>query len=66
MSGKRHRHEFTALWWHFGPYGLQDIHVHGCLDEECDRVLIGSGRSCDGAPASHHRETLSAPAEACS
>lgn len=59
MSGcKHHRHEWTGLWWHFGPFGPQDVHVHSCFDEDCARVLIGQGRNCDGDPASHHRETL--------
>jgi hypothetical protein len=53
-----HRHEFTALWWTFGPYGRQDVHVHSCFTDGCDRVLIGPGRDCDGDPATHHRETL--------
>ena len=60
-EAKRHRHEFTMLWWRFGPYGPyghQRIHVHGCRTEGCDRVLIGAGRDCDGKAGSHHRETL--------
>lgn len=70
MSAKRHPHEFSLLYWHFGPYGRQDVHVHSCHagnwlpdrrdDDPCDRVLIGEGRSCDGRPESHHRETLHA------
>jgi hypothetical protein len=56
---KRHRHEFTALWWNFGSYGAQDVHVHSCFDEDCKRVLIGRGRSCNPS-AKHHRYTLSA------
>ena len=58
---RRHRHEFTLLYWHFGPYGRQDVHVHSCRpwnDERCIRVLIGKGRECDGKSESHHRETL--------
>lgn len=72
MSGaKRHKHEFSALWSHFGPHGRQDVHVHSCYRgewigdpapapdfERCDRVLIGAGRDCDGKAESHHRETL--------
>lgn len=69
MSAKRHRHEFSMLWWHFGPYGRQDVHVHSCYagawdrqppEGDCERILIGEGRDCDGRPESHHRETLSA------
>lgn len=61
---KRHEHWFTALWWHFGPYGPQDVHVHSCLHEDesgeydCQRVLIGAGFDCGGAPNSHRRQTL--------
>jgi hypothetical protein len=58
VTAKRHKHEFTALWWHFGPYGRQDVHVHDCFDEDCDRVVVGDGRDCDGQGESHHRETL--------
>ena len=28
-QGSAHRHAFTALWWHFGPYGDQTVHVSG-------------------------------------
>lgn len=59
---KRHKHQFSALWWHFGPYGRQDVHVHSCFDhaedDVCHRVLIGPGRDCDGDSATHWRETL--------
>jgi hypothetical protein len=58
VSAKKHKHTFTALWSHFGQFGRQDIHVHGCFDYDCDRVVIGKGRECDGKPGSHHRETL--------
>jgi hypothetical protein len=57
-ESKRHRHEFTALYSHFGPYGRQDVHLHLCFDEDCHRVLVGDGRDCDGKAESHHRETL--------
>jgi hypothetical protein len=57
---RRHRHEFTALYWHFGPHGDQSVHVHSCFTEGCDRVLIGEGRRCDGEPASHRRASLDA------
>ncbi len=58
-ASKRHKHEFTALWWNFGPFGRQDVHVHDCFDRECSRVVIGAGRDCD-IEAEHHRETLTA------
>jgi hypothetical protein len=64
MVSKRHRHRFHALWSHFGPHGRQDVHFHPCIVEErhdgldCDRVLIGKGRDCDGKTETHHRETL--------
>jgi len=60
MGAKRHRHDFTALWTHFGPYGDQTVHYHVCLDERCDRVLIGDGRDCKGANQKHRRKTLAA------
>lgn len=53
-----HKHEFTALWYHFGQYGPQDVHIHGCFTEGCWRVLIGEGRECDGKMARHKRMTL--------
>lgn len=56
MTAKRHKHDFTGLWWHFGPYGRQDVHVHSCFDEDCDRVVVGSGRKCNET-SDHYRET---------
>lgn len=58
MASSAHIHEFTALWFHFGPYGDQTVHVHSCFTEDCDRVLIGTGRECDGTSESHRRMTL--------
>lgn len=58
VSVKHHEHTFTALYWHLGPYGRQDVHVHSCFDEDCHRVLIGSGRRCDGVEGEHWRATL--------
>lgn len=56
---RRHKHTFTALWWHFGPYGRQDVHVHSCFTDGCDRVVIGAGRECDVTNGQKHwRETL--------
>lgn len=57
-KAKRHRHTFTALYYHFGPYGRQDVHVHACFDEDCSRVIIGEGRVCGGERTNHWRETL--------
>jgi hypothetical protein len=60
MSAKRHRHTFTALWWHFGEYGRQDVHAHSCITDDepdCDRVLISDGRDCTPKQG-NHRETL--------
>ncbi len=58
MSAKRHRHEFTALWTHFGPYGDQTVHYHVCFTEGCYRVLLAEGRECDGSGKTHRRFTL--------
>lgn len=58
---KRHKHKFSALWWHFGSYGPQDVHVHDCFTEGCDRVLIANGRGCGGPDQPHRRKTLGAP-----
>lgn len=56
----RHRHEFSALYYHFGPHGDRGVHVHPCFAEGCDRVLIGVGRKCDGEAETHRRQTLPA------
>lgn len=53
-----HEHVYTALFWHFGPYGNQKVHVHSCFEEGCDHVLIGDGRKCSGKATDHHRDTL--------
>jgi hypothetical protein len=58
VTAKRHRHTFTALCWHFGPFGDQQVHVHSCFDEDCDRVVIGQGRECNGRRQRHKRFTL--------
>ena len=55
---KRHVHEFTELWYHFGPYGRQYVHCHACFTDGCNRVVLGERRACDGKPETHHRETL--------
>jgi hypothetical protein len=53
---KPHRHVFGSLWSHLGPHGRQDVHVHSCFTQGCDRVLVGAGRNCSGNVADHHRE----------
>jgi hypothetical protein len=52
-SFKLHRHWFTSLWWNFGEYGDQSVHVHSCCGDadEIERA-ISEGRnhhddSCD-------------------
>lgn len=52
IQKKRHKHTFHGLWWHWGSYGPQDEHIHDCLDDDCDRITVGSGRSCD--PQTRH------------
>ena len=53
----KHQHEFTGLWWNFGPYGRQDVHVHSCFDRRCSEVVVGQGRDCK-ASSSHRQESL--------
>jgi hypothetical protein len=46
MSHK-HYSEWTALYWHLGKYGRQDIHLHSCFTaQSCPLVLVGEGREC--------------------
>lgn len=45
--GTRHKHEFHALYWHYGKYGPQDVHLHPCFTEGCEQELVGEGRECD-------------------
>lgn len=52
-----HRHEFHRLWWHLGPYGRQDVHLHPC-GGSCKVELVGIGRDCDGDQSTHVRKTL--------
>jgi hypothetical protein len=60
MSVKKHKHKFTALYTHFGPYRINPsaVHYHVCFDTSCDRVLVGTGRECN--KEEHWRETLGA------
>lgn len=61
MPSARHRHWFTALWSNFGQFGDQGVHYHPCIQGEpgdCDRVITGPGRDCDGTDAGHERMTL--------
>jgi hypothetical protein len=62
VSAKRHKHVFSAFYWYFGNKGSPDRseshHVHSCFDEDCDRVLIGTSRKCDGDISTHDKETL--------
>jgi len=55
---KRHKHKWTALWDHFGPYGRQDVHRHVCFVEGCDAHLIGPGRDCSGKRSGHKVEAF--------
>jgi hypothetical protein len=55
QSRPRHKHEFSGLWWHYGPYGPQDVHLHGCFEEDCDRTLVAEGRECGGSEQPHFR-----------
>lgn len=55
---KRHTHEFSGFWWHYGPYGPQDVHLHGCFEDCCDRTLVAEGRTCEGESQPHYRFTL--------
>lgn len=57
---RRHKHEFTGLWWHYGPHGDQGVHLHSCFEDGCDTVLIAKSRECDGEHQDHRRTTLEA------
>lgn len=60
------KHWFTSLYWHFGEFGPQDVHVHSCIQggshdtdhAVCARVLLGYGRTCTGGSKDHVRATL--------
>lgn len=47
----RHRHVWTALWDHYGPYGDRDAHWHACF--HCGAMLVAKGRECDGKLKGH-------------
>ena len=54
-----HKHVFHALHSHFGPHGDQAVHFHPCsANDDCDCVLIGDGRKCDGNHDSHREVVL--------
>ena len=56
----RTKHEYTGLWFHFGQYGRQDVHVHSCF--ACwDGALIGIGHDCGGSKTRHWQENLAKP-----
>lgn len=58
MTGEHevHReHDFHVLYWHFGQYGRQDVHLHPC---PCGAELVGPGRDCDGNGRTHKAKTL--------
>ena len=48
--------EYHAMFWHFGPHGPQDVHMHPCFlhdNGSCKRALEGPGRECDADPRTH-------------
>lgn len=50
--------EYHALWYHLGPVGRQDVHLHPRIDREGTHdVLVGFGRDCR-PKAAHVRKTL--------
>lgn len=54
-----HTHWFAAIPTTYGRYGPQDVHYHACIEgDDCHRITVGPGHTCDGKPATHHRETL--------
>ena len=60
MSSCRHLEGFTTLYFHLGPHGDQDVHLHQCFTEGCDRVIVGDGRTCDPS-GPHRRAWMGAP-----
>lgn len=50
-----HRHQWHGLWYHWGPFGDQSVHVHPCHDGRCSlHVLVGQGRECSGSNRNDH------------
>lgn len=50
----KHRHVWTSLWSHFGPYGEQDAHFHSCQLLSCNKLLVAKGRdTCTGKVEGH-------------
>lgn len=74
MSERMAAHGFHALWYGFGPYGPQDVHVHPCSKDGhgpnddgpqagCSEVLLGYDRQrCNGRIEEHERANLDDPA----
>ena len=56
--GKRHPHWFSPFAQHYGKHGPQDVHYHPCVEDDCERVLLGDGRLCDGQASTHQRKRL--------
>ena len=49
------KHEYHAMYWHLGPFGRQDVHLHPCIcHDNSDAQLVGLGRGCD--PNGEHVE----------
>lgn len=46
--------EFHALYFHLGPFGRQDIHLHPRIDRDTLDVLVGFGRECVREPGRLH------------
>ena len=56
---KKHKHEYSGLWWHFGQYGRQDVHIHSCWTLRCNAAVIGETPSCKGPKQPHVYTSLS-------
>lgn len=40
-------HKFHLLYFHLGPFGRQDVHIHPCTEhEQCEMEYVGLGRNC--------------------
>lgn len=52
-------HEYHGLWWNFGPFGRQDIHLHPCTaHERCSMEMVGEGHDCEGKKQPHAPKKL--------